>query len=222
MKNENLKLLVDNANSEIKMLANFLEKNKGLYEDRSILPVTIRDNKNALMREFNLNEEEFNRYVNEFIEYVNINEWILENDIVDTRNFTSKNIFNLRNDVIYVEDNKLDLRMTVLNLVYLNFSSDYFIEDFIGDNGLIVDYDNIENIVKEINDKYSLTSEYILEELRYRLDYIYYDLFSDFMNEMYNLIKINKFLTALDNIGLKLFKNYLNVNVTLKLFKKLF
>ena len=119
MKNKNLKMLVDNANSEIKKLVNFLEKNKGLYED-----------------------------------------------------------------------NKLDLAMTVSHLAYLNFSSDYFIEDFIGENGLI-DYDNIENIVKELEDKYALTSECILEELRYRLDYIYYDLYNDFMNEMYNLNEIN-------------------------------
>ena len=131
MKNENLKLLVDNANSEIKKLVNFLENNKGLYENRNVLPVTIRDN------------------------------------------------------IIYFEDNKLDLAMTVSHLVYLNFSSDYFIEDFIGENALI-DYDNIENIVKELEDKYALTSECILEELRYRLDYIYYDLYNDFMNEMDN------------------------------------
>ena len=127
MKNKNLKLLVDNANSEIKKLVNFLENNKGLY---------------------------------------------------------------LRDDVIYVEDNKLDLAMTVSHLVYLNFSSDYFIEDFMGENGLI-DYDNIKNVAKELEDKYALTSECILEELRYRLDYIYYDLYNDFVNEMYNLNEIN-------------------------------
>ena len=127
MKNKNLKMLVDNANSEIKKLVNFLENNKGLY---------------------------------------------------------------LRDDVIYLEDNKLDLAMTVSHLVYLNFSSDYFIEDFIGENGLI-DYDNIKNVVKELEDKYALTSECILKELRYRLDYIYYDLYNDFMNEMYNLNEIN-------------------------------
>ena len=135
MKNENLKMLVDNANSEIKKLVNFLENNKGLYENRNVLPVTIRDN------------------------------------------------------IIYFENNKLNLRMTVLNLVYLNFSNDYFIEDFIGENGLI-DYDNIENIVKELEDKYALTRECILEELRYRLDYIYYS-YNDFMNEMDNLNEIN-------------------------------
>ena len=31
MKNENLKMLVDNANSELKRLADFLENNSSLY-----------------------------------------------------------------------------------------------------------------------------------------------------------------------------------------------
>ncbi len=207
---KDLKMLVDNANGELKMLVNFLENNKGLYENRNMLPTVISDNKDALMSEFNLNDEEFNRYANEFIEYVNIDEWMLENDVIDSRKFTSENIFNLRDDVIYFEDNKLDLGMTVLNLVYLNFSIDSFIREFIGDDGL-VHYDNIENVIKEIKDEHALTRECILEELKYTLDYIYFELYKDFMNEMYNSIQINKFLTSLENVGLRLFKNYLKI-----------
>ena len=58
---KNLKVLVDNANSELEKLVNFLENNKGLYEDRRMNFTDIMANKKALMSEFNLTDKELSK-----------------------------------------------------------------------------------------------------------------------------------------------------------------
>ena len=74
---KNLKMLVDNANSEIKRLADFLENNSSLYKNRSMSFDDIMANKKALMSEFNLTDKEFNNYFDEFIPMTanNFDDW---------------------------------------------------------------------------------------------------------------------------------------------------
>ena len=209
---KNLKMLVDNANSEIKRLADFLENNTSLYENRSMSFDDIMANKKALMSEFNLTDKEFNNYFDEFIPMTanNFDDWQVENDIVYTTYYFNGKPFNLRNDIIEAGENGLDLVRTVENIIYENFSNDTFISYFIGKNGLI-DFDNIETILEELNNEYGLTLDSGLEDLKYNLDYISNNLYDDFMNMMYDSIEVNKYLNALNNIQLKLFRDYLKI-----------
>ena len=212
MKNKNLKLLVDNANSEIERLADFLENNSSLYKNRSMSFDDIIVNKKALMSEFNLTDKEFNEYFDDFMEITanNFDDWIDENDIVHASYYFNGRPFNLRNDIIEVGENGLDLLRTVENIIYENFSNDTFISYFIGENGLI-DFDNIETILEVLNNEYGVTLDSGMEDLKYNLDYISHNLYDDFMNMMYDSIEVNKYLNALNNIQLKLFRDYLKI-----------
>ena len=209
---KNLNVLVQNANSEIKRLADFLENNTGLYENRSMNFTDIIENKKALMSEFNLTDKEFNNYFDEFIPMTanNFDDWQVENDIVYTTYYFNGKPFNLRNDIIEVGENGLDLARTIENIIYENFSNDTFISYFIGENGLI-DFDNIETILEVLNNEYGLTLDSGMEDLKYNLDYISHNLYDDFMNMMYDSIEVNKYLNALNNIQLKLFRDYLKI-----------
>ena len=211
---KNLKMLVDNANSEIKRLADFLENNSGLYEDRSMNFTDIMANKKALMSKFNLTDKEFNDYFNDFVGIIEnkFDDWKDENDIVYASYYFNGKPFNLRNDIIEVGENGLDLVHTIENIIYENFSYYTFISYFIGENGLI-NYDNIETTLEELNNEYGLTLDSGLEDLKYNLDYISNNLYDDFMNMMYDSIEVNKYLNALNNIQLKLFRDYLSVLV---------
>ena len=209
---KNLKVLVDNANNEIKRLADFLENNTSLYENRSMNFTDIIENKKALMSEFNLTDKEFNNYFDEFIPMTanNFDDWQVENDIVYTTYYFNGKPFNLRNDIIEVGENGLDLARTIENIIYENFSNDTFISYFIGENGLI-DFDNIETILEVLNNEYGLTLDSGMEDLKYNLDYISHNLYDDFMDIMYDSIEVNKYLNALNNIQLKLFRDYLKI-----------
>ena len=209
---KNLNVLVQNANSEIKRLADFLENNTGLYENRSMNFTDIIENKKALMSEFNLTDKEFNNYFDEFIPMTanNFDDWQVENDIVYTTYYFNGKPFNLRNDIIEVGENGLDLVRTIENIIYENFSNDTFISYFIGENGLI-DFDNIETILEVLNNEYGLTLDSGMEDLKYNLDYISHNLYDDFMDIMYDSIEVNKYLNALNNIQLKLFRDYLKI-----------
>ena len=209
---KNLNVLVQNANSEIKRLADFLENNTGLYENRSMNFTDIIENKKALMSEFNLTDKEFNNYFDEFIPMTanNFDDWKDENDIVHASYYFNGRPFNLSNDIIEAGENGLDLVRTVENIIYENFSSDTFISYFIGENGLI-NFDNIETILEVLNNEYGLTIDSGMEDLKYNLDYISHNLYDDFMNMMYDSIEVNKYLNALNNIQLKLFRDYLKI-----------
>ena len=209
---KNLKVLVDNANNEIKRLADFLENNTSLYENRSMNFTDIIENKKALMSEFNLTDKEFNNHFNDFIEITsnNFDDWKDENDIVHASYYFNGKPFNLRNDIIEVGENGLDLARTIENIIYENFSNDTFISYFIGENGLI-DFDNIETILEVLNNEYGLTLDSGMEDLKYNLDYISHNLYDDFMDIMYDSIEVNKYLNALNNIQLKLFRDYLKI-----------
>ena len=209
---KNLKMLVDNANSEIKRLVDFLENNTSLYKNRSMSFDDIMTNKKALMSEFNLTDKEFNNYFDGFIEITsnNFDDWKDENDIVHASYYFNAKPFNLRNDIIEVGENGLDLVSTIENIIYENFSNDTFISYFIGENGLI-NFDNIETILEELNNEYGLTLDSGMEDLKYNLDYISHNLYDDFMNMMYDSIEVNKYLNALNNIQLKLFRDYLKI-----------
>ena len=211
---KNLKVLVDNANSEIKRLADFLENNSGLYENRSMNFTDIMANKKALMSKFNLTDKEFNEYFDGFIEITsnNFDDWQVENDIVHASYYFNAKPFNLRNDIIEVGENGLDLVRTIENIIYENFSNDTFISYFIGKNGLI-DFDNIETTLRELNNEYGLTLDSGLEDLKYNLDYISNNLHDDFMNMMYDSIEVNKYLNALNRLQMKLFRDYLTILV---------
>ena len=211
---KNLKLLVDNANSELENLVNFLENNKGLYENRSMSFDDIMTNKKALMSEFNLTDKEFNNHFNDFIEITsnNFDDWKDENDIVHASYYFNGKPFNLRNDIIEVGENGLDLVRTIENIIYENFSNDTFISYFIGKNGLI-DFNNIETTLRELNNEYGLTLDSAMEDLKYNLDYISNDLYDDFMNMMYDSIKVNRYLNALNRLQMKLFRDYLAILV---------
>lgn len=210
----NLNVLVDNANSELEKLVNFLENNKGLYKNRSMSFDDIMANKKALMSEFNLTDKEFNEYFNDFVGIIEnkFDDWKDENDIVHVGYYFNTKPFNLRNDIIEVCENGLDLVRTIENIIYENFSNDTFISYFIGENGLI-DFDNIETILEELNNEYGLTLDSGLEDLKYNLDYISNNLYDDFMNMMYDSIEVNKYLNALNNIQLRLFRDYLAILV---------
>ena len=211
---KNLKLLVDNANSELENLVNFLENNKGLYENRSMSFDDIMTNKKALMSEFNLTDKEFNEYFNDFVGITsnNFDDWKDENDIVHASYYFNGKPFNLRNDIIEVGENGLDLVRTIENIIYENFSNDTFISYFIGKNGLI-DFNNIETTLRELNNEYGLTLDSAMEDLKYNLDYISNDLYDDFMNMMYDSIKVNRYLNALNRLQMKLFRDYLAILV---------
>lgn len=211
---KNLKVLVDNANSEIKRLADFLENNSSLYKNRSMNFTDIIENKKALMSEFNLTDKEFNNYFDEFIPMTanNFDDWKDENDIVHASYYFNGKPFNLRNDIIEAGENGLDLIRTVENIIYENFSNDTFISYFIGENGLI-DFDNIETTLEELNNEYGLTLDSGLEDLKYNLDYISHNLFDDFMDIMYDSIEVNKYLNALNRLQMKLFRDYLTILV---------
>ena len=211
---KNLKLLVDNANSELENLVNFLENNKGLYENRSMSFDDIMTNKKALMSEFNLTDKEFNNHFNDFIEITsnNFDDWKDENDIVHASYYFNAKPFNLRNDIIEVGKNGLDLIRTVENIIYENFSNDTFISYFIGENALI-NFDNIKTTLKELNNEYGLTVDSGMENLKYDLDYISHKLYDDFMNIMYDSIEVNKYLNALNRLQVKLFRDYLTILV---------
>ena len=211
---KNLKMLVDNANSEIKRLADFLENNSSLYKNRSMSFDDIMANKKALMSEFNLTDKEFNNYFDEFIPMTanNFDDWQVENDIVYASYYFNGKPFNLRNDIIEVGENGLDLVSTIENIIYENFSNDTFISYFIGENGLI-DFDNIETILEELNNEYGLTLDSGMEDLKYNLDYISHNLYDDFMNMMYDSIEVNKYLNALNRLQMKLFRDYLAILV---------
>ena len=211
---KNLKVLVDNANSELEKLVNFLENNKGLYEDRRMNFTDIMANKKALMSEFNLTDKEFNNYLNGFIEITsnNFDDWKDENDIVHASYYFNGKHFNLRNDIIEVGENGLDLVRTVENIIYENFSNDTFISYFIGENGLI-NFDNIKTTLKELNNEYGLTVDSGMENLKYDLDYISHNLYDDFMNIMYDSIEVNKYLNALNRLQMKLFRDSLTILV---------
>ena len=211
---KNLKVLVDNANSEIKRLADFLENNSGLYENRSMNFTDIMANKKALMSKFNLTDKEFNEYFNDFVGIIEnkFDDWKDENDIVHAGYYFNGKHFNLRNDIIEIGENGLDLVRTIENIIYENFSNDTFISYFIGKNGLI-DFDNIETTLRELNNEYGLTLDSGLEDLKYNLDYISNNLHDDFMNMMYDSIEVNKYLNALNRLQMKLFKDYLTILV---------
>lgn len=210
----NLNVLVDNANSELEKLVNFLENNKGLYENRSMNFTDIMANKKALMSKFNLTDKEFNEYFNDFVGIIEnkFDDWKDENDIVHASYYFNGKPFNLRNDIIEVGENGLDLVHTIENIIYENFSNDTFISYFIGENGLI-DFDNIETTLRELNNEYGLTLDGGMENLKYNLDYISHNLYDDFMNIMYDSIEVNKYLNALNNIQLRLFRDYLAILV---------
>ena len=212
MKNENLKMLVDNANSEIKRLVDFLENNTSLYEDRRMNFTDIMANKKALMSEFNLSDKEFTKYFDDFIAITsnNFDDWKDENDIVHASYYFNAKPFNLRNDIIEVGENGLDLIRTVENIIYENFSNDTFISYFIGENALI-NFDNIKTTLKELNNEYGLTVDSGMENLKYDLDYISHKLYDDFMNIMYDSIEVNKYLNALNRLQVKLFRDYLKI-----------
>ena len=211
---KNLKVLVDNANSEIKRLADFLENNTSLYKNRSMSFDDIMTNKKALMSEFNLTDKEFNEYFNDFVGIIEnkFDDWKDENDIVHVGYYFNTKPFNLRNDIIEVGENGLDLVSTIENIIYENFSNDTFISYFIGENGLI-DFDNIETILEELNNEYGLTLDSGMEDLKYNLDYISHNLYDDFMNMMYDSIEVNKYLNALNRLQMKLFRDYLAILV---------
>ena len=101
---KNLKMLVDNANSEIKRLADFLENNSSLYKNRSMSFDDIITNKKALMSKFNLTDKEFNEYFNDFVGIIEnkFDDWKDENDIVHVGYYFNAKPFNLRNDIIEV------------------------------------------------------------------------------------------------------------------------
>lgn len=211
---KNLKVLVNNANSELKRLADFLENNSSLYENRSMSFDDIMANKKALMSEFNLTDKEFNDYFNDFVGIIEnkFDDWKDENDIVHVGYYFNAKPFNLRNDIIEVCENGLDLVRTIENIIYENFSSDTFISYFIGENGLI-NFNNIKTTLEELNNKYGLTLDSGLEDLKYNLDYISHNLFYDFMDIMYDSIEVNKYLNALNRLQMKLFKDYLTILV---------
>ena len=211
---KNLKMLVDNANSEIKRLADFLENNSGLYEDRSMNFTDIMANKKALMSKFNLTDKEFNDYFNDFVGIIEnkFDDWKDENDIVYASYYFNGKPFNLRNDIIEVGENGLDLVHTIENIIYENFSYYTFISYFIGENGLI-NYDNIETTLEELNNEYGLTLDSGLEDLKYNLDYISNNLYDDFMNMMYDSIEVNKYLNVLNVLQMKWFRDYLGILV---------
>lgn len=211
---KNLKVLVDNANSEIKRLADFLENNSGLYENRSMNFTDIMANKKALMSKFNLTDKEFNEYFNDFVGIIEnkFDDWKDENDIVHAGYYFNGKHFNLRNDIIEICENGLDLVRTIENIIYENFSNDTFISYFIGKNGLI-DFDNIETTLRELNNEYGLTLDSGMEDLKYNLDYISNNLYDDFMNMMYDSIEVDKYLNALNRLQMKLFRDYLTILV---------
>ncbi len=212
MKNKKMQVLVNNVNDVLTSLSNFLENNAGLYENRSMSFNDIMKNKKALMSEFNLTDKEFNDHFDDFIEITanNFDDWQVENDVVTTHYYFNGKPFNLRNDIIEVGENGLDLVSTIENIIYENFSNDTFISYFIGENGLI-DFDNIETILEELNNEYGLTLDSGMEDLKYNLDYISHNIYGDFMNMMYDSIEVNKYLNALNNIQLKLFRDYLKI-----------
>ena len=211
---KNLKVLVDNANSEIKRLADFLENNSGLYENRSMNFTDIMANKKALMSKFNLTDKEFNEYFNDFVGIIEnkFDDWKDENDIVHAGYYFNGKHFNLRNDIIEIGENGLDLVRTIENIIYENFSNDTFISYFIGKNGLI-DFDNIETTLRELNNEYGLTLDSGLEDLKYNLDYISNNLHDDFMNMMYDSIEVDKYLNVLNVLQMKWFRDYLTILV---------
>lgn len=211
---KNLKMLIDNANSEIKRLADFLENNSSLYTNRSMSFDDIMTNKKALISEFNLTDKEFNDHFNDFVAITAnyFDYWKDENDIVDVNYYFNGRPFDLRNNIIEVGENGLDLVSTIENIIYEKFSNDTFISYFMGENGLI-NYDNIETTLKELNNEYGLTLDSGMEDLKYNLDYISHNLYDDFMNIMYDSIEVNKYLNALNKLQVKLFKDYLSILV---------
>ena len=211
---KNLKVLVNNANSEIKRLADFLENNSSLYENRSMNFTDIMANKKALMSKFNLTDKEFNEYFNDFVGIIEnkFDDWKDENDIVHVGYYFNAKPFNLRNDIIEVCENGLDLVRTIENIIYENFSSDTFISYFIGENGLI-NFNNIKTTLEELNNEYGLTLDSALEDLKYNLDYISNNLYDDFMNMMYDSIEVNKYLNVLNVLQMKWFRDYLGILV---------
>ena len=211
---KNLKVLVNNANSELKRLADFLENNSSLYENRSMSFDDIMANKKALMSKFNLTDKEFNEYFNDFVGIIEnkFDDWKDENDIVHVGYYFNAKPFNLRNDIIEVCENGLDLVRTIENIIYENFSSDTFISYFIGENGLI-NFNNIKTTLEELNNKYGLTLDSGLEDLKYNLDYISNNLYDDFMNMMYDSIEVNKYLNVLNVLQMKWFRDYLAILV---------
>lgn len=211
---KNLKMLVDNANSEIKRLADFLENNSSLYKNRSMSFDDIMANKKALMNKFNLTDKEFNEYFNDFVGIIKnkFDDWEDENDIVHVGYYFNGKPFNLRNDIIEAGENGLDLVRTIENIIYENFSSDTFISYFIGENGLI-NFNNIKTTLEELNNEYGLTLDSALEDLKYNLDYISNNLYDDFMNMMYDSIEVNKYLNVLNVLQMKWFRDYLGILV---------
>ena len=211
---KNLKMLVDNANSEIKRLADFLENNSSLYKNRSMSFDDIITNKKALMSKFNLTDKEFNEYFNDFVGIIEnkFDDWKDENDIVHVGYYFNAKPFNLRNDIIEVCENGLDLVRTIENIIYENFSSDTFISYFIGENGLI-NFNNIKTTLEELNNEYGLTLNSGLEDLKYNLDYISNNLYDDFINMMYDSIEVNKYLNVLNVLQMKWFRDYLGILV---------
>lgn len=211
---KNLKMLVDNANSEIKRLADFLENNSSLYKNRSMSFDDIMANKKALMNKFNLTDKEFNEYFNDFVGIIKnkFDDWEDENDIVHVGYYFNGKPFNLRNDIIEAGENGLDLVRTIENIIYENFSNDTFISYFIGENGLI-NFNNIKTTLEELNNEYGLTLDSALEDLKYNLDYISNNLYDDFMNMMYDSIEVNKYLNVLNVLQMKWFRDYLGILV---------
>ena len=211
---KNLKMLVDNANSEIKRLADFLENNSSLYKNRSMSFDDIITNKKALMSNFNLTDKEFNEYFNDFVGIIKnkFDDWEDENDIVHVGYYFNGKPFNLRNDIIEAGENGLDLVRTIENIIYENFSSDTFISYFMGENGLI-NFNNIKTTLEELNNEYGLTLDSGLEDLKYNLDYISNNLYDDFMNMMYDSIEVNKYLNVLNVLQMKWFRDYLGILV---------
>ena len=211
---KNLKMLVDNANSEIKRLADFLENNSSLYKNRSMSFDDIMANKKALMNKFNLTDKEFNEYFNDFVGIIKnkFDDWEDENDIVHVGYYFNGKPFNLRNDIIEAGENGLDLVRTIENIIYENFSNDTFISYFIGENGLI-NFNNIKTTLEELNNEYGLTLNSGLEDLKYNLDYISNNLYDDFMNMMYDSIEVNKYLNVLNVLQMKWFRDYLGILV---------
>lgn len=212
MENKNLQTLINDANKVVEWLADLLENEKGLYQDRTLNYSRILENKARLMREFNLkNDRTFNKYFREFKDNMEmyLEEYMFDNDVEDIRRYNKNKTFNLKNGIISTDRNgSVDIPVTVLWSMFNKLYLACFINCFF-ENDRIVDVDKAKEIITELKKR---NGDYITIDLnifKEDLEYICTNLKEDFLDRMYDSFMLDDYFNDLDMEQVNLFENYL-------------
>ncbi len=208
MDDKKLQVLVNDANNVMDWLVKFLDDNKGLYEDRTLNYDRVLENKDRLMREFNIkNDRTFNKYFKEFKEDMNFlfESYMEDCAIEDIREYGKNKTFNLRNNIISMYKGEVDVAVTVL-FTYKKEQS--FMNCFI-ENNKLVDVDRAKELIADMKERYGDYINVSLDTFIDDVQYVLNDFMDDFKDRMWDAIEINEYLKDLEEVEVEFFENHL-------------